>query len=436
MRVNAGQSPPFWLVIPFFLAAPAGLVAAGLLLLSSDADVFVAINAPRLVAVTHALVIGWITTTVIGATYQLGPAVIGGPLLSPGLARIQFGVHLLAVPLFVWSLFEWQTTGMALAGSLLALSFVLYFVNGAWSMLRGGTRSLPRAYFAVALAALLGAAGFGLTWAFALDDSWFPITLGRLSAHAHVALIGWLGITLMGVSYQLVPMFNVVPQDRPRFGRAALVLTSASLFLFVPVMLTEPGPATRVFLAILVAAGPLLWALDQCLLIRARARRRLDIQGRATVVSLAFLAAAALAGMIAASGIAAPTAEPARPLLVYAALGILGWFGIAVVGNTYKIVPFLVWFHRYSSQAGLRPVPLMNQIYSERAAHAVVVALASSALVLSLGAALGSLEVFRAGGALVAATGTVHEAALLRILLPHRASAEQPRTASGIAVPR
>jgi len=32
----------------------------------------------------------------------------------------------------------------------------------------------------------------------------------------------------------------------------------------------------------------------------------------------------------------------------------------------YKIVPFLVWFHKYSDKVGLEPVPLLREMFGER----------------------------------------------------------------------
>ena len=46
--------------------------------------------------------------------------------------------------------------------------------------------------------------GFGLTWALDWQFAWFNVTPSLLAAHVHAGLVGWLGCTLMGVSYKLM----------------------------------------------------------------------------------------------------------------------------------------------------------------------------------------------------------------------------------------
>lgn len=425
-RVHPATSPPFGVVAPFFFAAPAGLVAGGLLLATASPEVFVGINDQRTVAVTHAIVLGWITTTLMGAVYQLGPAVFGGALLSLRLVRVQQVTHVVAVPVFVWALLEWRTTMMGVAGSLLLVSFILFGVNAVASLLPG-PRSLPRAYLLASLAMLALTAALGITWVGALQHGWFGITPGKLAAHAFLGLAGWLGIALMGVSYQLVPMFNVVNRAKPRLGWVVLPVSAGAVLVFAALMYTDPGPNTRLLLAALLALGPLTWAVDQLRLMAARSRRKLDVQGKAVFASLAFLAVAVVTGLAAAHGTPGTTDdEPARWLLAFAAVAVLGWIGLNVIGNTYKILPFLIWFHRYRSLVGIRPVPVMTDIYHERTATTVLLLLATAAVLLFAAALMGDIRIFRTGGVLLAGCGLLHEGALLHMLLPKSSSRTLP----------
>jgi hypothetical protein len=433
-RVRPDQGPALVVVLPFFMAAPAGLAAAGLLLAGSGADTFVAINLPRTVAVTHAAVIGWLSLTMMGAVYQLGPAVLGGRLLSARLARMQWLVHAIAVPVFIWALLEWRVTIMGLAGVGVVASFALFLANATPAAWFGRSRSLTRAYIAVSLALLAATFVLGLTWVGTLRYLWFPITLGELSAHAHLGLLGWVGLTVMGVSYQLVPMFSVVNRAKPRFGWIALGLTVVGLLTFASLIATDPPPAVRVSLAAFAAAGPLIWAVDMLGLMRARSRRRLDVQGRATFVSIAFLFAAVPLAVGAAGGTPlTPGGEPARWLLAYAFAAVGGWAGTTLIGNSFKIVPFLIWFHRYRPLVGRVPVPLVGDIYSERAANGVLVLHGAGVLVLVTAALFGQLDLLRAGGLLVSAGAAAHMLTFAHMLLPKRSSRPEPIHASRAA---
>lgn len=416
-----GRGPALGLVAPFFLAAPAGLLAAGLILAFSNADTMLAINVPRTVAATHAAVIGWLTTAIFGAVYQLGPAVLGGRLISTRLARLHIFVHATAVTTFVWAVWWWDVTLMALAGLGLVGSFVIFLINAVPAVGSPWRGALPSRYLAVSLGFIVLAAGFGITWVGALEHLWFPVTMGRLSGHAHLGLLGWLGLTVMGIAYQLIPMFNVVQRKQPVAGGRILAFTAAATIVGALILMTDAGPWARVMVAVAMAAGPAAWGIEMLRLMLARSRRTLDVQGRATFVSLGFLGLAICLGLLAAIGEpVSPGGEPTRILLAYGISGVAGWAGVMLIGNSYKVLPFLVWYHRYRQLAGIRPVPVVADIYSEGVARAVLVVHATGTMVAIAGALFGSLDILRTGGLMLTCGAVIHLASLAHIVLaPH-----------------
>jgi hypothetical protein len=425
-RVRPAQSLPLGLTAPFFLLAPIGLIAGGVLLSVHDSVVFVAINHPHTVAVTHAIILGWLTTTIMGATYQLAPVVLGGELLSIRAARVQLIVHIAGISWFVWSLFYWNRLAMVGAATALVLSFLLYVVNMGVGVARGTRWTLPRAYVAVALGFLMVTAGLGVVWVLNHHQGWFPITLGRLSAHAHLGLVGWLGLMVMGVSYQLVPMFSVINRARPKFGWLALIITALSVVVFAAVIFTDPPMWVRLIGAVLLSAGPVLWAVDIVRLFRQRSRRRLDIHGHATIVSLVFLGLAVALGLAAATGTPLiSNDEPARLLLAYAAAAILGFVGTPLIGNSYKVLPFLIWYHRYRSRIGLSPIPVVDDIYSGAAAHAVLGLHAAATVLLIGGALFAQLVALQVGGVLLAASAAAHLLTMVHMFFPKQSSRQR-----------
>lgn len=434
-RAQPANSLPLWLVLPFFLAAPVGLAAAGLLLQRSGFEFFIAINARNTVAITHALVFGWVSTVMIGACYQLGPVVLGGEPRGARAIRIHFALHLAAIGLFVWSMSWFNVTWVGVAGSLLYASVILFLVNVSKPLWRTGAEwTIPRAYLACSTLFLGLAASVGITFAGNLEHGWFATTFGLLAAHAHLGLVGWLALTIMGVSYQLVPMFNVASRVKPKFAFPALFVTCAGVLIFAVVMAFDPGREVRLAVAALVMAGPLLWAIDQVRLLSGRAKRKMDIHGHATVVSLGFLALTiALAVGVAWGTPFGTETRPASWPLAYAVAGVVGWGGTAIIANSYKIVPFLVWYHRYRPLMGIEPVPVIRDIYSERAATSVL-ALHSLATLLAVGAILsGNLEWLQNAGLLLAGTAVLHLASMVTMLGRKRSTRTQHATIRGIA---
>jgi hypothetical protein len=64
------------------------------------------------------------------------------------------------------------------------------------------------------------------------------------------------------------------------------------------------------------------------------------------------------------------------PLDFYARFGspgathllFVGVFTLTIVGTVYHVVPFIVWYHRYSDRLGYEPVPMVDDLYDERVA--------------------------------------------------------------------
>ena len=52
--------------------------------------------------------------------------------------------------------------------------------------------------------------------------------------------------------------------------------------------------------------------------------------------------------------------------ILFGWLTIWGWAGMIMHGMLSRIVPFLVWFHRYSARVGLEPTPSMRSLLSQR----------------------------------------------------------------------
>jgi hypothetical protein len=88
-----------------------------------------------------------------------------------------------------------------------------------------------------------------------------------------------------------------------------------------------------------------------------------------------------------------------------ALMGVLSW---AIIGMLYKIIPFLVWFGRYSHQIGRAQVPALADLYSSRLQAIGYWALLSGTMVNSIAVVFSNAIGIRLGcGLFVLAVATL-----------------------------
>ena len=376
---------PLWHIATGIVAALLGGIA---LLVRGPALLAHPLGDPPTLAVTHLFTLGWLAMTIVGATYQLVPVVLEAPLASQRLAHAGYPLLVAGVAAMVAG-FWLVRPGLLVGGAAAAgLALTAYAVQIAATAARARGGRTTRGFFIVASAYLLGVAVLGILlasdwrWGFALPD--------LIPTHLLFALAGWLTLLAMGVAYHLTPMF-ALSHDAHADGGAWVLSGFAGGTLLLVVAGALGWPATWVAAAALVPLGAVgLFVRDQWRLLRAR-RRALDVGMRLAAAGFAYLALTAAAVWLDLAGVV----HIGHGALVV--LALLGWLGCLVGGQTYKIVPFLVWYRHYGARAGRGRVPLLREMYHERLANAGSIGLMAAGLLLAAGAAWQSPGLERAG---------------------------------------
>lgn len=349
--------PPRSLPLTHFAAGVLWLAAgAGGLILVMPHLVRGAYLAPGVIAVTHCFTLGFMATTIFGALYQLFPVTLGVPARSVRVARWTFWILQAGVAALV--------AGAALRDRwLLAAGWLLLFfaVGGVSWNLFPQRRKAPRGkaigryvvagHMALGLAMALAGAriGVALGW-------WRLGTLDMLAAHAHLAAVGFGTLTIVGVGSRLLPMF-LLSRGQPEWPLRwigplvflGLIAYSAGRLGGATLLARAGGMAT--------VAGVLLYLFLAAEYFRTRTRKRLDAGLTCVALALSFLAA----GTVLGSHILFDGAGP-HMAIGYAAIGILGWLVIFVVGVYHKIIPFLFWMDRYSAMVGQPGMPKVSDL--------------------------------------------------------------------------
>ena len=166
-----------------------------------------------------------------------------------------------------------------------------------------------------------------------------------VNLHLTWGLLGWVGLLIVGVAYQVVPMFQLTPHYPPQLSRW---LTRLLFILLLGFALTRNLPILQLGLETLLALGFATFALTTLWLQSKRRRKLPDVTldfWRGGMLSLLLAIGLWLTAQI------IPTISDTNyygPLL--GILMIVGFAMSVINGMLYKIVPFLVWFHLQSKR--------------------------------------------------------------------------------------
>lgn len=159
---------------------------------------------------------GFISLTIVGAMYQMAPMLALKELRGEGLGRWVFYLLNIGVLGIMASFWTGVYGYVAVAGAIFAIGALIF----AGSMLATigptfhGWKGLDISvkYFVAAVLYFLAALTLGLLMALGV------IPLGLKSAHAHVALLGWVSTTIVGAMYHILPMLVWVERYGPKLG--------------------------------------------------------------------------------------------------------------------------------------------------------------------------------------------------------------------------
>jgi len=380
------------------------------------------------IAATHLVVLGFICTVVMGAMYQLIPVALETKLYSERLAKWQFGIHIIGFVGMVAMFNVWNMKQVGHFGSVLAVGVGLFVYNMARTLWR-----VPKWNF-VATAITAALIWFSLTifvgLSIAAAKCVYEATeglataegvkqvvgglrvvagivshfdaIGAMHAHAHLGVVGFFVMLIVGVSYRLIPMFTLTEvQSKRRAALSILLLNIGLAGSVVTILLRSP---LKLMFAVIAVGGLAFFGWELWAMLRARKRPVLDWGLKTFLVAVAMLIPVCLLALV--------LSWPGLPLNqffsmlenVYGFLGLFGVVTLAILGMLHKILPFLVWFGVYSPHVGSAQLPLTSQMVSERAQAAGLATYVAALAIISVAILLESELGVRGGGAFLFAS--------------------------------
>jgi hypothetical protein len=410
------KNTSYKVVLPFYAyAALSFLIATILILINTSAFTQHYFN-PHTLAITHTMALGWGTMIILGASHQLFPVMIEGKLHSNLLAYLSFFLAAIGIPLLVFAFYGFNMGLVAkLGGILINLAVISYLANLWLSIYHSKSRNVHAifAFTAVVWLFITTLFGFLLVWNFT-SNIFSENSLDFLSLHAHLGIIGWFLLMVIGVGSRLIPMFLISKyENKNRLWLVyALINTGLISFIFMFFLSVKKVfffiPMAFIALGVLLFVNHIYWSFAK------RIRKKVDEQVKISLLSVALtIVPIIVLGVII---ILLSTVHSLQLVLLYGFTIFFGWITTIILGMTFKTLPFIIWNKVYSKIAGLGKTPNPKDLFSNPIFLVNGLAYLIGFIIFGLGIVLTNVPLLNIGAIFLLITAVLYNFNVFKIL--------------------
>lgn len=354
-----------------------------------SADISGYIISSSLAAFSHLYLLGFVMMTIFGAMYQLLPVILEVPIFSKDFAYVHFYMYCIGFLVMV-SGFTFTDFPLLISyGAVMTyLSILIFCFNVFLTFKQLKTMTIVSKFLLVGTIFLFVSVSLGFIIGFNLGHGLLAIDMDAwVKAHIIGALSGFVMMIIMGVSMVLIPMFSLSHGFEDKCIHASLYLHSVGTALCMVALIAKLSFLIQAIAVGFIVAGIVCFMFQITLIFKQRARKQNDYWVKNIIFALVCLVASLI------SCIAYFILDNSVMGLLAGILFFFGFLLSFIVGHIYKILPFLIWYEKFSPLVGKQKVPLLHQMIHTRAADIQTWLLGVSVIVLS-GAIAFQLEKF------------------------------------------
>jgi len=396
--LSLDQAPPEDIPLRFFLTAPIFGVLSGLILTFYAHELVGSRWNLETIAFTHSLTLGWLTMVMIGAFYQMIPVLVGGSVPFVFLSRYVHAFLTMGTLCLLFAFFfsQYISILMILAGVLITVALVLFLVPITISLFQVKANGRPTVFaMRFSVIALTGTLLFGLLFAGDLAGLWnYPISKTIATGiHMVFGLIGWVGMLIVGVGFYVLTMFYLTPVFGNKLAAYILVLMGVSIVGFPITVLFEGDLFLLLISGFPGFIGTILFSSRVYRILAKRKRKAIDATMKFWWFGLAFFPIALLIPWLPISTEKIDT--------LFGQFFLIGFAVSITSGMLYKIVPFILWFHRFSHKIGKENVPLLRDILPNKRSNQQFICFIVVNISMFLGIVLETIWIVQLSGILL-----------------------------------
>lgn len=365
-NATATKTTSWKVVLPFYLYASIAFLVATILLLSGSTDITQHYFHPHTLAITHVMALGWGTMVILGASHQLVPVLIEGRLYSNGLAYTSFVLAALGIPLLSYGFYTFDMSWPAQCGGILIVfAIIAYLINLAVSMSKSKHENVHSFFVFTAALWLLTTTAVGLTLVYNFTYSFLPEnSVDYLPLHAHLGIVGWFLLLVMGIGSRLIPMFLISKYNSPRKLWWIYGLINGGLLSFIYIFLYTHNRVLLLLPLLALAAAIILFGNFCFRCYQQRIRKRVDEQMKVSLLSVLMMVLPLILLVIIIVLLISSPKENIDLILAYGFIIFFGWITAIILGMTFKTLPFIIWNKVYHKLAGAGKTPSPKDLFS------------------------------------------------------------------------
>ena len=351
--LSLDQAPPISVPFRFFLTAPLFGILIGIFFFFSPFEVISNQYSPEAIGAVHLFTLGILSMIIFGAMQQMMPVLAGAVVQKPILfanivhSSLTLGTLLLCA-YFLFSIKMALHIG-ALFLAIAFLTFSYYSIKLLFKVqfLTSTVKAMRLFAICTFITVVLGLYIASSHMSSNIGESHYVF----VNAHALFGLFGFAVLLIMGVAFQVIPMFYVA-QDFPKTFQ-----NKAPLVVFILLFVSFIFMYLNFDIFILKTAFTVIFLVFAYLGLKSlnnRKRPVFDVTLWYWKLSLSMLAVSVLIFLAGAM----------ESNYVLAIIFAFGFLYSLLQGMVYKIIPFLAWFHLTSK--GYFTVPTLREFIDEK----------------------------------------------------------------------
>lgn len=360
MNITQDFAPPFNLVAAFFIIGLIFFLASTIFLFNINVNELSIYNSNILTWV-HLFLLGFVMMVIFGAMAQLIPVT-----LEVGHAYVEF-YYIIYPLLFIGTIlmalgFIVNTSFLPYGGITVFIAMGIFLIETFLTIKKVTNYTLVVKIIFISKIFLFIGLLIGLIMALTYAGQIQSNTQELVKAHVYSLIFGYILLVIMALSLVLLPMFGLSHNFTNKPVKLAVILMCISVVLVIVSSLFSLS-LIDIFAYILSICSLLIYFYQIYLIYKTRARKENDIYVKTLFFSFIFFIFSIILAILWLFS------KDTNYLITSAYLMFMGFFSLLIIAHLYKIVPFLVWFERFSPLVGKEKVPMLVDMVPVKASY-------------------------------------------------------------------